>query len=109
MSARAYTVASLAREWECSESVIRKLVATEQLRSFRVGTLIRIPAAEVERFECQNIASNDSEADTPSSGATNQASGIGTSYSPPTGLALRRKLGRAGQGGELRRGPWAGS
>jgi hypothetical protein len=28
MSSRAYTVASLARTWECSPGVIRKLVAT---------------------------------------------------------------------------------
>jgi hypothetical protein len=28
MPARAYTVASLAQEWECSPGVIRKLVAT---------------------------------------------------------------------------------
>jgi excisionase family DNA binding protein len=109
VSARAYTVASLAREWECSESVIRKLVATEQLRCFRVGTLIRIPVAEVERYECQATACNDSEAVTPSSTATNPATATDTGYSPPTGLALRRRLGKAGPSGEVRRGPWAGS
>lgn len=62
---RAFTVASLAREWECSEGVIRKLIGKGQLRAFRIGVLLRIPADEVERFECQNIPSNDSAADLP--------------------------------------------
>lgn len=109
MNARAYTVASLAREWECSESVIRKLVANEQLRSFRVGTLIRIPTAEVERYECQNIASNDSEAAMPSSGETKRANATESGYSPPIGLAQRRKLARGGRSAEIHRGPWGGS
>lgn len=109
MSARAYTVAKLAAEWQCSESVIRKLVATEQLHSFRVGTLIRISAAEVERFECQATASNDSEADTPLSTETNTEAVTGCGYSQPIALAQRRKLAKAGQSGEVQRGPWAGS
>ncbi len=41
---RAFTVASLAREWECSEGAIRKRIATGEIGCFRIGTLIRIPA-----------------------------------------------------------------
>lgn len=61
MTARAYTVATLAAEWDCSEGAIRKLIAQERLGCFRIGTLIRIPVEEARRFECQNIASNDWE------------------------------------------------
>jgi excisionase family DNA binding protein len=57
---RAFTVASLAAEWECSEGVIRKAIADGRLGCFRLGTLIRIPAEEVKRFECQNTQSSDS-------------------------------------------------
>jgi excisionase family DNA binding protein len=67
---RAYTVATLAEAWECSEGVIRKLIAHGELGCFRLGALIRIPAEEVERFECQNLPSSGSEARGPQSGAT---------------------------------------
>jgi excisionase family DNA binding protein len=67
---RAFTVASLAAEWECSEGVIRKAIRDGELGCFRLGTLIRIPAEEVRRFECSNLPSSDCEADTLSSGAT---------------------------------------
>lgn len=110
MTARAFTVASLAQEWECSEGVIRKLVREGRLRSFRIGALIRIPADEVARFECQNIASNDSAADTRSSIETQGEGDTGSNYTRPTGLALRRKLGRDGEAGAtVHLGPWGGS
>jgi excisionase family DNA binding protein len=96
MSARAYTVASLAQEWECSEGVIRKLVASGQLGSFRIGALIRIPAEAVQRFECPNIASNDSAAGSRSSTATGAGSGTASVYTPPTAQERRRKLASAG-------------
>lgn len=64
---RAFTVATLAAEWECSEGVIRKAIADGELGCFRLGTLIRIPVEEVRRFECQNIPSSDLESDTLSS------------------------------------------
>lgn len=62
----AYTVASLADEWQCSEGVIRKAISNGELGCFRLGTLIRIPVEEVRRFECQNIPSSDCEEDMPS-------------------------------------------
>lgn len=110
MGARAYTVASLAAAWECSEGVIRKMIAAGQLRSFRIGTLIRIPADEVERYECLTTASNDSEADLPASGRTGTADGIDSGLMRPTGLARRRRRGATGdQGATVHRGPWGGS
>ena len=102
-----YTVASLAREWHCSEGVIRKLIHDGQLGCFRLGTLIRIPAEEVARF--QTIQSSGSEADMPSSGATEE-SAFDTGLRPL--IALERRLRRDGFGqGEttVRHGPWAQS
>lgn len=48
---RPYSIAQLADRWGCSDSMIRKLIGQGELNSFRIGTLIRITAAEVERFE----------------------------------------------------------
>lgn len=62
---RIYSPATLAREWGCSERHIRNLVAAGELRAFRLGQkLLRIPRDAVEDFECRNIASDGSEADT---------------------------------------------
>lgn len=52
-SVRPYSVAGLASRWECSEGIIRGLIRNETLEHFRVGTLVRIRASEVERFECR--------------------------------------------------------
>jgi len=48
---RPYSIAQLADRWGCSDSMIRKLINQGQLTCFRIGTLIRIPASEVVRFE----------------------------------------------------------
>lgn len=109
VTARAFTVASLARQWECSESVIRKLIGKGQLRAFRIGVLIRIPADEVERFECQNIPSNDSAADLPSSIETPEEADTASAFTPPIALGRKRRRGEDGPQGTIHRGPWAGS
>lgn len=104
---RAYTVASLAAEWECSEGVIRKLIRDGKLRCFRPGNLIRIPAEEVARFECQNIPSNDSEAASPSSTETPPADDIVSDYEPRIVLGQKRRLGGDGpQGATILPGRW---
>lgn len=107
-SDRAYTVASLAQAWACSEGVIRKAIKDGSLGCFRLGTLIRIPAEEVRRFECRNIPSNDCEADSPSSGESAESEGAG-GFRQPT--ALERNLRRAGfgRGATVHPGPWGGS
>jgi len=48
---RPYSVAQLAERWGCSGNVVRKLINQGELQFFRIGTLIRIPAAEVQRYE----------------------------------------------------------
>ncbi len=109
MTHRAYTVASLAREWDCSEGVIRKAVAGGRLGCFRIGSLIRIPVEEVERFECQSIASSDSEAATRSSTVTSAESAAGSSFERPIALGLKRRQGGDGRQATVHHGPWAGS
>lgn len=47
-----FTVRTLAARWECSESLIRKLITKNELVSFRIGRALRISADEVGRFEC---------------------------------------------------------
>ena len=62
---RPYSVNGLADRWDCSPSMIRKLIKANRLQPFRIGELIRISAAEVERYEkcqCQQTIT-----DTPSS------------------------------------------
>ncbi|TGV15779.1 DNA-binding protein [Mesorhizobium sp. M8A.F.Ca.ET.173.01.1.1] len=55
-----YTPAMLAERWECSERQVRNMVAAGVLPAFRLGgKLLRIRGADVERFECQNGASQD--------------------------------------------------
>jgi thymidylate synthase (FAD) len=56
--------------------------ATQEAAVFRIGTLIRIPVEEARRFECQNIASNDSEADSPSSTETPTATARSSGFTP---------------------------
>lgn len=110
MTARAYTVASLAEAWGCSEGVIRKLIANGKLGCFRIYTLIRIPSEEVARFECQNTPSSDSEADTPSSIETQEDSGTAKDFMPRTVLGRKRRLAADGpQGATVHRGPWGQS
>jgi len=106
---KAFTVASLADEWECSEGVIRKAIADGRLGCFRIGTLIRIPAEEVERFQWQTIASNDSAAATPACGETTKDCGTESGYTRPIGLERRQRLGAGGAKATVQRGPWPGS
>lgn len=64
-----YSVATLAEHWGCGADTIYSLIRGGELRAFKVGgKLLRIRADEVERFECQNTACNDTEKPLPSSG-----------------------------------------
>jgi excisionase family DNA binding protein len=102
----AFTVESLAARWGCSEGVIRKMVRAGDLQCFRIGTLIRIRADEVERFECRTIPSNDSEKVSQSSIETPQESDAGTPLARPIGLARRQRPVNAGGSATVLRGPW---
>ena len=60
-----FTIESLASHWKCSENHIRNLIASSQLKHFRIGPkLIRIPVQAVLDFEkeCLNQFSPNTEA-----------------------------------------------
>src|SRR3546814_20152780 len=79
-----------------------------ELRSFRLGVLIRIPADEVERIECQNTQSSDSEDRSPSCGTRMESDDEAVSM-PKIGRARRQRPGEGGGPGTIHRGPWPGS
>jgi excisionase family DNA binding protein len=103
---RPYSPETLAERWECSAEHIRAMYRRGELTGFQLGKLIRIPAEEVERIECQNIVSNASADHTPVSGETMPESDTGSGYTRPTGLARRRKLGADGSRATVHAGPW---
>lgn len=55
MSTRPYSPELLAERWGCSAEKIRQMFHRGELAGFRLGKLIRIPATEVERFECAQL------------------------------------------------------
>jgi excisionase family DNA binding protein len=52
-SEKPFTPESLGERWSCSAEKVRQMVHRGELLGFRLGKLIRIPAVEVERFECE--------------------------------------------------------
>ena len=63
---RPYSPETLADRWGCSAEKIRRMYHDGALAGFRLGKLIRIPANEVERLECQNIGSSPIGENSPS-------------------------------------------
>ena len=53
---------TLANRWGCSSETVRQMCRRGDLGYFRLGKLIRIPANEVDRVECQNTGSSSTEA-----------------------------------------------
>lgn len=107
MTARAFTVASLAAEWGVSEGLVRNLIRKGELRCFRPGNLIRIPAEEVERF--QNTQSSGSSADTQSSGETMPENATATGLRPLTALERKARRDGFGRPAAVLTGPWGES
>ena len=58
MTPKPYSPATLAERWGCSSETVRTMCRSGAIGWFQLGKLIRIPAAEVERYECQNIGSS---------------------------------------------------
>ena len=58
------TVGDVAKRWGTSEKLVRKLIATNELKALRIGhRLIRIPADALADYETQKKArKNDSVA-----------------------------------------------
>ncbi len=61
MTARPYSPETLSERWACSAEKIRRMYHDGELAGFRLGKLIRIPAVEVERVECQIMNLNGTE------------------------------------------------
>jgi len=57
---------TLADRWGCSAAKVRTMYRDGEIAGFKLGKLIRIPAAEVERYECQITASPGTEENSPS-------------------------------------------
>jgi excisionase family DNA binding protein len=67
-----YSPETLAERWRCSAEKVRIMYRNGEIAGFRLGKLIRIPAAEVERYECQNTPSPHTEESLPSPIETQQ-------------------------------------
>lgn len=118
---RPYSVAQLAERWGCSGNVVRKLINQGELQCFKIGALIRISAAEVERYEkcpvvTSHTVSSGSGEDSPSFGGSEQTtppkakkSGAVVNSPRKIGRAPRRKLAPSGKDRTIVRGPWSGS
>lgn len=68
-----FSVRRLAQRWGCSPQHVYNLIRSKKLTSFRIGGLIRIAAAEVERFECGS--NGIEESGTPSGPRTERRDG----------------------------------
>lgn len=66
--AKPYSPDTLAARWGCSAGKVRAMCRNGEIASFTLGKLIRIPAAEVERVECQSTHSPDTGESLPSRG-----------------------------------------
>jgi excisionase family DNA binding protein len=76
VSNRPFSPETLASHWGCSAEKIRIMCKRGELASFRLGKLIRIPAAEVERYECQNTDLESTEGDGRSSTAADETASV---------------------------------
>lgn len=110
-----YSVQRLADRWECSTGMIRKLIDQGKLEVFYLGYLIRISAAEVEKYECQKVKhtpSKDFEEGTRLSGEKprREPSPRGGVVNSPRqiGRAPNRKLAPSGKAPTVVHGPWLG-
>jgi len=91
-----FTVETLAERWGCSAGAIRNRIRNGEIQCFRIGTLIRIPANEVEKIECPNIVSSASEAASQSSGMMRAAPAAGRNLPRAIGQERRRKHANPG-------------
>ena len=68
--AKPYSPQTLAARWDVSAETVRKMFDSGELAGFRLGKFIRIPASEVERYECQTTPSPATATNGRSPGAT---------------------------------------
>lgn len=103
MSGRPFSPETLASHWGCSAEKVRIMCKRGELASFRLGKLIRIPAAEVERYECsQSIGLERTEGSSPSSTEAERV-GNESRWARMTGAQRRLSLVTSGAGSMQRR------
>lgn len=59
---KAFSARTLAQRWGCSAKTVLAMVKREELKHFRVGSLVRIPLCEVQRFE-RSMAARTADAE----------------------------------------------
>ncbi|EHK86415.1 helix-turn-helix domain-containing protein [Rhodococcus pyridinivorans] len=59
MNSTHMSVKQLAARWSCPVSAIYQQVRSGGLAALHIGQTIRIPIAEIERFEAQNTTGGD--------------------------------------------------
>jgi excisionase family DNA binding protein len=59
MNDKPFSPETLAERWGCSAEKVRQMFHRGELEGFRLGKLIRIPAIEVERYECSQLNQKD--------------------------------------------------
>ena len=70
MATNPFSIRTLAERWDCHPDVVRRMIRSGALQSFRVGALIRIQAQEVERYECSGSGLQNTEAGSSLNGMT---------------------------------------
>jgi excisionase family DNA binding protein len=93
---RPFSPETLADRWACSAEKVRRMYHGGELVGFRLGKLIRIPAAEVERFECRTASESTGE-NTASSSPTRSEAAFESRLARMTGAS--RKLALVNSGG----------
>lgn len=88
---------TLADRWGCSAEKIRRMYHDGQIAGFRLGKLIRIPAIEVERVECQNTPSENTEESASSSTMTSEANVFAPRLARMTGDSPKLAPVKSGQ------------
>ncbi len=68
--ARPFSPETLGERWGCSPDKVRRMYRSGEIKGFKLGKLIRIPADAVERFECQTTELPHIEDPSPSSSKT---------------------------------------
>jgi len=71
---RIYTPSTLAIRWQCSERHIRNLISHGDLKSFKLGKLLRITKQAVEEYEQCNGGLHGCEANSASPGMSREES-----------------------------------
>lgn len=99
MTSRPFSPETLAERWACSSQTVRLMIRRGELAAFRLGKLYRIPASEVERVECQNIALSATEGNGASPGQSPALDAVELRLARMSGARQRLSLVESGGNG----------